>query len=84
VVFDDQFATVTANPSECTLAFYKSLYEKASWLHNDRFQGATDLYHFKSTWSAPLLSNNTQPATLPGIYLAILPHLQMTTLPSIT
>jgi hypothetical protein len=66
VVFDDQFTTATANPSNCSPKFFENLYNTASWLHKDSFSAASDLHHFESYWLAPPISTTNYNAIKPG------------------
>jgi hypothetical protein len=66
VVFDDQFTTATANPSNCSPKFFENLYNTASWLHKDSLSAASDLRHFESYWLALPISTTNYHAIKPG------------------
>jgi hypothetical protein len=53
VIHDDQFTSVTGDPSVFTDKFYAASYEKASWIHNDNFADTEDLHFFETNWSNP-------------------------------
>jgi hypothetical protein len=53
VVFDDQFSTVTCNPSTFTVHYMEALYNKSSWIHKDNYADTEDMHLFETFWSAP-------------------------------
>jgi hypothetical protein len=50
VVFDDQFTTVSTDPSVLNENFYTTLYDKALWNYNDTYAEVDDLYYFDKLW----------------------------------
>jgi hypothetical protein len=53
VVFDDQFSTVTGNPSTFTAHDMEALYNKSSWMHKDNYAETEDMHLFETFWSTP-------------------------------
>jgi hypothetical protein len=61
VVFDEQFTTVNTDASKLSDDFYRNLYEKATWIHDDNYATIDDLYHFETAWQQePPLEKNTK------------------------
>jgi hypothetical protein len=58
VVFDDQFSTVTGNPSQLTDKYFTDIYNSSSWLHKDKYADTDDLHLFDTYWSSPPLSKS--------------------------
>jgi hypothetical protein len=56
VVFDDQFSTVSSNPSDFSNEFYTKLYNNSTWFYNDVFTNTDDLHTFETNWIAPPLA----------------------------
>lgn len=59
VVYYDQFSTVNASPSDIPNNFYETLYNKARWVHDDKYADTDDLYFFDSFWSDLLVPPQT-------------------------
>jgi hypothetical protein len=63
IVHDDQFTTVSTDPSTLTDTFFSSLFTKVVWQHNDDYATAEDLHYFDDYWVTPPLPKNKDTST---------------------